>query len=137
MADIKFKDLTVDNLFDFCAVLDAVGVESIIGAFDKRELNAIMQHEKNLEKLGMVVMMKIIGIIIKNIPKAKNEICTFLAGCSELEDGTPVTEDDFKSMKVVPFIKLIKSFAEQEDLKDFFEEAVGSLNTERQNLKSL
>lgn len=137
MADIKFKELTVDNLFDLCAVLDAVGVESIIGAFDKRELNTIMQHEKNSEKLGMVVMMKIIGIVIKNIPKARDEICTFLAGCSEFEDGTVITKEDLKNMRIVPFIKLIKSFSEQEDLKDFFEEVVGSLNTERQNLKSL
>lgn len=28
MADFRFKDLTVDNAFDFCEVLAAIGVET-------------------------------------------------------------------------------------------------------------
>ena len=35
MADFRFKDLTVDNAFDFCEVLAVIGVEQVIGAFDK------------------------------------------------------------------------------------------------------
>ena len=29
MADFRFKDLTVDNAFDFCEVLAVIGVEQI------------------------------------------------------------------------------------------------------------
>ena len=41
MADFRFKDLTVDNAFDFCEVLAVVGVEQVIGVFDKEEIDKI------------------------------------------------------------------------------------------------
>lgn len=120
MADIRFKDLTVDNLFDFCSVLDAVGIDSVLGAFDKREINALQKANESMERIGIVITMKIVGVVVKNIPKARKEICTFLAGCTEFEDGTKTTAKDFSEMKIVPFVKLIKKFAKKEDLTDFF-----------------
>lgn len=41
MADFRFKDLTVDNAFDFCEVLAVIGVEQVIGAFDKDRDSAV------------------------------------------------------------------------------------------------
>lgn len=38
MTDFRFKDLTVDNAFDFCEVLAVIGVEQVIGIFDKDEI---------------------------------------------------------------------------------------------------
>lgn len=135
MSDIKFKDLTVDNLFDFCAVLDAIGIEDISGSFSKRDLNTLV-HSKDEKSIGTAVTLKIMGIIIKNVPKAKAKICTFLANLSEHEDGSAVTCDEIRNMKIVPFVNLIKEFSKQEDLADFFGAAVGSLNMAQPTLKN-
>lgn len=43
MADFRFKDLTVDNAFDFCEVLAVIGVEQVIGAFDKDEIQQLQE----------------------------------------------------------------------------------------------
>lgn len=36
MAQIKYKSLTIDNMFDFCSVLDAIGTEQIIKLFNPK-----------------------------------------------------------------------------------------------------
>lgn len=136
MSEIIFKDLTVDNLFDFCGVLDAVGADDILNVFDKREINALQRANESMEKIGIVVVMKLVKLIIKNIPKAKNEICKFFAGCTEFEDGTKTTAKDFLGMKIVPFIKLVKEFSKREDLTDFFGAVAELLGSERKNLKN-
>ena len=136
MAEIIFKDLTVDNLFDFCGVLDVVGVEDILNVFDKKEINALQKANESTEKIGIVVVMKLVKLIIKNIPKAKNEICEFLAGCTEFDDGTKTSAKDLIEMKIVPFVKLIKEFSKREDLTDFFGEVAELWGSERKNLKN-
>lgn len=136
MADIRFKDLTADNLFDFCAVLDAVGIDSVLGAFDKREINALQKANESMERIGIVITMKIVGVVVKNIPKARKEICTFLAGCTEFEDGTKTTAKDFSEMKIVPFVNLIKNFAKKEDLTDFFGAVAEFHDTDQANSRN-
>lgn len=137
MADIKFKDFTADNLFDFCAVLDAVGAEEVINAFDEKEIKTLQRANENIEKIGIVILMKIVKIIIKNIPKAKNEICLFLSGCTSFDDCTETMPDDFHNMKIVPFIRLLKELSKKEDLIDFFGEAAELFGLERKNSRNL
>lgn len=43
MGYFRFKDLTVDNAFDFCEVLAVIGVEQVIGAFDKDEIQKLQE----------------------------------------------------------------------------------------------
>lgn len=96
MADFRFKDLTVDNAFDFCEVLAVIGVEQVIGAFDKDEIQQLQESGTDMKEVGIVIAMKVCGILIKNISKARNEICKFFANCMEWDNGTAVTADDVK-----------------------------------------
>lgn len=137
MSEIIFKDFTVDNLFDFCGVLDAVGAEEVFSAFDEREIKTLIRASENVEKIGIVIMMKLAKVIIRNVPKARNEICRFFAGCTEFADGTKTTANDFLSMKLVPFIRFVKEFSKRKDLIDFFGEAAELLGSERKNSKNL
>ncbi len=136
MAEIVFKDLTVDNLFDFCGVLNAVGAKDILTVFDKKEITALQKANESTDKIGIVVVMKLVKLIIENIPKAKKEICDFLAGCTKFDDGTKTAANDFIEMKIVPFVKLIKEFSKREDLTDFFGEVAELWGSERKNLKN-
>ena len=136
MAEIIFKDFTVDNLFDFCNVLDAVSAEEVFNIFDEREIKTLLKASENVEKIGIVIMMKLGKILIKNVSKAKNEICEFLAGCTEFENGTQTAAKDFSQMKIVPFAKLIKEFSKREDLTDFFGEVAAFQGTARKDLRN-
>ncbi len=136
MSEIRFN-LTVDSMFDFCGLLDTIGIESITGAL-KEDLKEIqkMNTEKDAEAVGMLVISKISGILIRNLPRFRNEICEFLAGCAEQEDGTPVTVDEIRKMKLMQFVKLIRDFLKTDGIADFFGEAAGSLPTELADLKN-
>ena len=117
MADFRFKDLTVDNAFDFCEVLAVIGVEQVIGT--------------DMKEVGIVIAMKVCGILIKNISKARNEICKFFANCMEWDNGTAVTADDVKKFKLKQFVVMVKDFAKKDDLMDFFEGVAELVGTEQ------
>lgn len=99
MKNIKFKELVTDNVFDFCAVLSAIGSEEIIGLFDKEQIEKIQEKSIELKDIGVVMATKICGVLIRNLAKARNEIYSFFAGCTEHDDGTKVTVDELKEMK--------------------------------------
>lgn len=131
MADFRFKDLTVDNAFDFCEVLAVVGVEQVIGVFNKEEIQALQDSGKDTKDIGIVIAMKVCGILIKNISKARNEICKFFANCMEWDTGTSVTADEVKKFKLKQFAVMVKDFAKKDDLMDFFEAVAELVNTEQ------
>lgn len=131
MADFRFKDLTIDNAFDFCEVLAVVGVEQVIGVFDKEEIRALQDSGQNMKDIGIVIAMKVCGILIKNVSKARNEICKFFANCMEWDTGTSVTADEVKKFKLKQFAVMVKDFAKKDDLMDFFEAVAELVNTEQ------
>ncbi len=133
MADIKFN-LTIDSMFDFCEMLEAIGIESITEEFDKEDLESF--KNKDAGAVGMTVIMKISKFLIRNLPRVRNEVYKFLAGCAEWEDGTPVTVEDMRKMKITQFIKLIRAFFQEEGIMDFFGEAAGLLDTEQPDSKN-
>ena len=136
MADFRFKDLTVDNAFDFCEVLAAIGVEQVIGAFDKDEIQQLQESGEDIKGIGVVIAVKVCGILIKNISKARNEICRFFANCMEWDNATPVTLEEVKKFKLKQFVIMIKDFAKKDDLVDFFEGVAELLGTDQSDSKS-
>ena len=78
MADFRFKDLTVDNAFDFCEVLAVIGVEQVIGAFDKDEIQQLQESGTDMKEVGIVIAMKVCGILIKNISRQEMKSVSFL-----------------------------------------------------------
>lgn len=136
MADFRFKDLTVDNAFDFCEVLAAIGVEQVISAFDKDEIQQLQESGEDIKGIGVVIAVKVCGILIKNISKARNEICKFFANCMEWDNGTVVTLEEVKKFKLKQFVIMIKDFAKKDDLVDFFEGVAELLGTDQSDSKS-
>lgn len=134
MANFGYKDLTVDNMFDFCEVLAVIGVEQVIGAFDKDEIKQLQDGGQDMKEIGVVIAVKVCGILIKNISKARNEICRFFANCMEWDNGTQVTADEVKKFKIKQFMLMIKDFAKKDDLIDFFEGVAELLDTEQNDL---
>lgn len=124
---IRYKDLTVDNAFDFCALLETVGIGQITATFDKGELARLMRADKNIRSIGVTIVMKIVNVLIRNLPIAREAIYDFLAGCTEIYDPdtnmvTEVTAGVLRTMKIGEFVRLLKDFAKHKDLTDFFKE---------------
>lgn len=136
MADCRYKDLTIDNAFDFCEVLAAIGAEQVIGVFDADEIKQLQESGQEMKEVGIVIAMKICGILIKNISKARNEICAFFANCMEWDNGTPVTVEEVKRFKLKQFVKVIKEFSKKDDLMDFFEGVAELMDMDQKSSKN-
>lgn len=132
MAEYRFKPLTVDNAFDFADILAVIGVEEALKAFDLAEIKSMKKDQK---QLGIYVAMKIVGILVNNLSGARNEIYRFFAGCLEWDNGSAFKADDLKSMRLRQFVSLIKEFAKQDDLTDFFGDVAALLGTESEDSK--
>lgn len=120
MAEIRFTDLTLNNAFDFCAVLDAIGVDQLLKSVDPEAISGMKASGSSDQEIGAVVVMKLPGILAKNLPKARKEICTFFAGCMEWDNGSAVTVEEIQNFKLPQFVRLLKQFVQKEDLADFF-----------------
>lgn len=131
MADFRFKDLTIDNVFDFCDVLAVIGVEQVINTFNVAEIRDIQKSGASSKELGMIIAMKVCGILTKNVSKARNEICAFFANAMEWDTGKPVTADEVKKFKIKQFVLMVKEFAKKDDLADFFEGVAEFANMEQ------
>lgn len=118
MKEFTFKTLTSDQLFNFCEVLDAIGIDEFANIFNKESLEEF-KDSGDTEKAGMAIGMKILKVLVKNLPKAKNQIHIFLASCVE-----DTTTEEIKELPLPQFIKLIKDFVTNEGMKDFFTEAI-------------
>ena len=92
--------------------------------------------EGNIKGIGVVIAVKVCGILIKNISKARNEICKFFANCMEWDNGTPVTLEEVKKFKLKQFVIMIKDFTKKDDLVDFFEGVAELLGTDQSDSKS-
>ena len=74
--------------------------------------------------------MKFGGILVKNFPKARNEIYSFFAGCTKWDNGKEVEVEEIKHLKPSTAVKLIKDFTKLEDISDFFGEVCSLFNME-------
>ena len=132
MADIKFKELEFDNVFDFCEVIKAIGAEECLTSVNPAEIQGMIKTGKSKEAIGVTVAMKIGGILVKNLPKARNEIYSFFAGCTKWDNGKEVEVEEIKHLKPSTAVKLIKDFMKLEDISDFFGEVCSLFDMENQ-----
>lgn len=112
--ELIFDELTAEHLFLFCDVIEAIGLEEFANAFTGNE-------NENSAGTGF----KIGAVIVKGLKKAKDPIYKFFAGC------TNYSYEEVSKMKLIPFTKMIKEFAQKPELADFFGEVMSLLNTEK------
>ena len=136
MAEIKFKELEFDNVFDFCEVINAIGAEEVLSSVNPNEIAAMSESGKNTEAIGVMVAMKFGGILVKNFPKARNEIYSFFAGCTKWDNGKDVEIEEIRHLKPSAAVRLIKDFTKLEDISDFFKEVSSLLKMGQENLKN-
>lgn len=123
MEKIKFLDLTADNAFDFCTVLDAVGLESIVNVVSKDEIIALQKSGKDAKSIGLILVMKVFSVIVKKMSSAREPIYSFFAGCCVWDNsGKPVTVDDLRKLKLSAFLKLMKDFVKNDAMMNVIEE---------------
>lgn len=113
----ELRPLVAADMGTICKIITAIGVRQFKECFNVGDV-------KNMDagKIGFSVVFDIAGIIISNIPKAENEIQSFLASL------TGMTAPAIKKMPFADYGELIIEVITKQEFQDFFKRVMKLFN---------
>ena len=116
----ELRRLTADDIFPMFQILSKVGIKEFKNCFDSPEIKSIISNTAEGEKVdvnavGLTVVMDIVGILMTNLPKAKDDIYLLLSQIS----GLKVKE--VAALPMNDFVQMIIDVIQKDEFKDFFQ----------------
>lgn len=116
----ELRRLTADDIFPMFQILSKVGIKEFKNCFDSPEIKSIIANTAEGEKVdvnavGLTVVMDIVGILMTNLPKAKDDIYLLLSQIS----GLKVKE--VAALPMNDFVQMIIDVIQKDEFKDFFQ----------------
>ena len=96
-------------------------VDSTLDEADGKESSDNAMADVLTKQIGIKVIMKLVGLLLKNLGKIKGELYQFLAGLS----GT--TEKEIAALPLGTFTQMIVDVFKKEEFSDFFQAVSGLL----------
>lgn len=119
MSEIKYelRNLTSDDIFPMFQIISKIGIREFKSCFDSPEVKAAIakSEELDLNSVGLAVALDIGGIVLANVPKAKNDIYLLLSNLSGL------TEQEIGALPMATFAQMIIDVVKKDEFKDFFQ----------------
>ena len=113
----ELRSLVASDMGAICKIISAIGIKQFKECFKVEDF-----QNGNLEQVGFGVIFDVAGIIISNIPKAEDEIQTFLASLT----GMKVAE--IKKLPFADYGEMIMEVVMKEDFRDFFKRVMKLFN---------
>jgi len=105
----ELRPLVAADMGAICKIISAIGIRQFKDCFKLEDFK-----NGNIEEVGFGVVFDLAGIVIANIPKAEEEIQTFIASV------TGMKLSDVKKMPFADYGELIIAVVTKDDFKDFF-----------------
>ena len=113
----ELRPLVASDMGAICKIITAIGVRQFKECFKVEDFQG-----GNVEQIGFGVIFDSAGIVISNIPKAEEEIQTFLASLT----GMKVAE--IKKLPLADYGEMIMEVVMKEDFQDFFKRVMKLFN---------
>lgn len=131
----KLRTLCADDIFPMVKIISKIGIDEIADCFDAKEMSEIMEAMKPTEdeetekveentadktnelltqQIGIKVVMKLVGLLMKNLGNIKGDLYKFLAGVSGME------EQEIAKLPLGTFTQMIIDIFKKEEFGDFF-----------------
>lgn len=117
MEKYELRPLVASDMGAICKIITAIGVRQFKECFKVEDFK-----DGNAEQVGFSVVFDIAGIVIANIPKAEDEIQSFLASLT----GQKLSE--VKKMPFADYGELIIQVVMKDDFQDFFKRVMKLFN---------
>lgn len=124
------RALCAKDIFPMTVIIRKIGLKDIGDCFDSEEIKKIMEtanangadsvSDKAAETVGISVVLKIVDVILENLPAAEQEIFDFMAGLSGMTavdvGNLPMDVffemliDIFEKKEFVGFMKVVSKF---------------------------
>ena len=145
----ELRKLCADDIFPIVNIISKIGIENMADCFDAKEMADIMNSVGSTldeadgkessdeadgkessdntmadvltKQIGIKVIMKLVGLLLKNFGKIKRELYQFLAGLSGM------TEKEIAALPLGTFTQMIVDVFKKEEFSDFFQVVSGLL----------
>ncbi len=113
----ELRPLIASDMGAICKIITAIGIRQFKECFKVEDIKS-----GDTEAIGIGVFFDIAGIVVANIPKAEDEIQSFLASL------TGMKVSDIKKMPFADYGELIIEVIMKEDFQDFFKRVMKLFN---------
>lgn len=113
----EFRALKSTDLGTVCKIITKIGARQFKDCFQNVDIKS-----KNLDAIGVSIMLDIAGIVIAGIPSAERDIQEFLASLT----GMKLAE--VQEMPLADYMDLIIAVVTKDEFKDFFVRALKLFN---------
>ena len=111
----ELRTLCADDVFPMFKIISKIGIKEFKSCFGSEDVKAVINGEQaDLNAVGLAVAVDIAGVIMANVPNAKEDIYLFLSQISNL------SKDDIKELPISTFAEMIIDVVKKEEFKDFF-----------------
>lgn len=116
----ELRNLTADDMFPMFQILSKIGIREFKGCLESPEIKAAISRSANgkeidLNSVGIAVAMDMAGIILTNLPKAKEDIYQLLSGLSGMN------RKEIAGLPMATFTEMVIDVVRKEEFKDFFQ----------------
>lgn len=110
------RTLTADDMFPMFQIISKIGIKEFKHSFENPEIIKAFKAEggTDIESLGIEIAFDLAGVLMANLPVAKDSIYTFLAGVSGM------TKQDIAALPMGTFLEMIVDVIKKDEFKDFF-----------------
>ena len=110
------RTLTADDMFPMFQIISKIGIKEFKNCFDNPELLKSFRKggEGNIEAVGVAIAFDVAGVLMANLPVAKDSIYTFLSSISGM------TKKELAALPMGTFVEMIVEVIRKEEFKDFF-----------------
>lgn len=111
----EFRELCSKDIFPMFKILNKIGFKEFKNCFTSDDVKkAIAKNNKDVESVGMTIVLDIAGIIIQNIGTCEDDIYAMLASVSNLD------KKEIQNLPMGEFAEMIIDFIQKPEFKDFF-----------------
>ena len=114
----ELRNLTADDIFPMFQILSKIGIKEFKGCFNNPEIKALVAGKTSaadLNSIGLMVAIDAAGILMANLPKAKDDIYQLLSGLSGMKTK------EIATLSIADFTQMIIDVIRKEEFKDFFQ----------------
>ena len=115
------RSLTADDMFPMFQILSKIGIKEFKSCFESARIKSVLtktaegKEELDADAIGMMVFMDIAGILLANLPKAKDDIYLLLSQLSGM------AKKEIAALPMVTFTEMVVDVIRKEEFKDFFQ----------------
>lgn len=117
----ELRNLTSDDIFPMFQIISKIGIREFKSCFDSPEVKEAIKksaggnEEIDLNSIGLAVVIDIAGIIMSNVPRAKEDIYLLLSQLSGM------SKKEISALPMSTFAQMIIDVVKKDEFKDFFQ----------------